>query len=301
MAFQLPESIDSGTPIVAAEHQLNYTAIRDHMNTNLVNKDGSVAMTGALLLPANPTSNMQAAPKQYVDQQRDTRLALTGGTLSGALTVQSTLTTTGAVTLPASDPTNANHAARKAYVDSGDANQLSLTGGTVSGATTFSSNVRIDGAIRTDGVLAFQTTGGATTGTLRGVTPYTDTSSTQRDLNTTRQALNLTVSFTPNRSGWVMLYGVFDVETLAASGAAVVIECSYQLGTGTVNYFTNAAIFKGAASLNGVTRSTVAQNWYLAVTAGTTYNFACWAKSTANSNEYRVNNTHSTLHAIVFT
>lgn len=34
---------------------------------NVVHKDGSVAMTGALTLPANPTAALQAATKQYVD------------------------------------------------------------------------------------------------------------------------------------------------------------------------------------------------------------------------------------------
>ena len=38
-----------------------------HINAQLVHKDGSVAMTGALQLPSNPTANLHAATKQYVD------------------------------------------------------------------------------------------------------------------------------------------------------------------------------------------------------------------------------------------
>ena len=44
-----------------------FDQILSHINTQLVHKDGTVAMTGALVLPGNPTLALQAAPKQYVD------------------------------------------------------------------------------------------------------------------------------------------------------------------------------------------------------------------------------------------
>ena len=47
-------------PVDVTQAQLNSVA-------NAVQKDGSVAMTGALTLPGNPSANLQAAPKQYVD------------------------------------------------------------------------------------------------------------------------------------------------------------------------------------------------------------------------------------------
>lgn len=44
-------------------------------------------MTGALVLPADPSLSTQAARKGYVDTQRDTRVAKTGDSMSGALTL----------------------------------------------------------------------------------------------------------------------------------------------------------------------------------------------------------------------
>ena len=61
-------------------------------------------LTGPVSLPANPASALQAAPKQYVDSQVTTALPLAGGTLAGALTL-------------AGDPTSSLHAATKRYVD----------------------------------------------------------------------------------------------------------------------------------------------------------------------------------------
>jgi hypothetical protein len=74
-------------------------------------------MTGALVLPGNPTTNLQAAPKQYVDTQDALRVAKAGDTMTGALV------------LPA-DPTNNLEAATKQYVDN------SVATGTTSGSRT---------------------------------------------------------------------------------------------------------------------------------------------------------------------
>lgn len=62
-----PNLFVDGTPASADEVNANFDAVVDHINDELVHADGSVAMTGALVLPGNPASNLQAAPKQYVD------------------------------------------------------------------------------------------------------------------------------------------------------------------------------------------------------------------------------------------
>ena len=59
-------------------------------NTNLLAKTGGT-MTGTLTLASDPTSNLEAATKQYVDNatpDMSSRLAVTGGTLSGDLVVE---------------------------------------------------------------------------------------------------------------------------------------------------------------------------------------------------------------------
>lgn len=122
-------------------------------------------MTGALNLHAAPTTNMQAANKQYVDSSieqvasntdsvlrqyidaRDnTRLPLAGGTMTGALTLNA-------------DPTAALHAATKQYVDvksSGSSQaltnytdqavgtRLSNTGGALTGFLTLHADPTLD-------------------------------------------------------------------------------------------------------------------------------------------------------------
>lgn len=45
----------------------NFTDLVNFANTNVVHKDGSVAMTGALTLPGSPSTALQAASKGYVD------------------------------------------------------------------------------------------------------------------------------------------------------------------------------------------------------------------------------------------
>jgi hypothetical protein len=87
-------------------------------------------MTGPLVLPANPTTNLQAAPKQYVDagdatvttnfQNADTNLQ----TQVNAKVTKAGDTLTGPLVL-AADPASALQAATKQYVDAGDAGKLS--------------------------------------------------------------------------------------------------------------------------------------------------------------------------------
>ena len=54
-------------------------------------------ITGPLTLSTAPTATLHAATKSYVDTGDAARLPLTGGTLTGALTVQGNVATTGSV------------------------------------------------------------------------------------------------------------------------------------------------------------------------------------------------------------
>ena len=67
MALIIPNSIDNDTPADAAELQQNFTTIQTYVNTNLLHRDGSVALTPPLLLPGDPTQDNHAANKGYVD------------------------------------------------------------------------------------------------------------------------------------------------------------------------------------------------------------------------------------------
>lgn len=80
-------------------------------------------MTGPIVLPGNPTLNLEAAPKQYVDAANATRLALAGGTMTGAIVL-------------AADPTTALQASTKQYADT----KVALAGGTMTGLLTLSGN-----------------------------------------------------------------------------------------------------------------------------------------------------------------
>lgn len=52
----------------ATDVDFNFKTIQTHVGTELINRDGSVSMTGHLLLTAgNPVTPLGAAPKQYVD------------------------------------------------------------------------------------------------------------------------------------------------------------------------------------------------------------------------------------------
>ena len=77
---------------------------------------------------ATPTNSGDAATKGYVDTGLALKLALAGGTMSGAIAMgTSKITGMG-------NPTSAQDAATKTYVDTADALKLDLAGGTMSGA-----------------------------------------------------------------------------------------------------------------------------------------------------------------------
>ncbi len=104
-SLNVPNSITNGTTADATDVQQNFDAIEAHVNTEVVNRDGSVAMTGELLLPSNPTSNLAASTKSYVDGKdsaMNTRVAALEGkdiviTLTGDVTGTGTITNLGDV------------------------------------------------------------------------------------------------------------------------------------------------------------------------------------------------------------
>ena len=118
-------------------------------------------LTGALTLAADPTAALQAATKEYVDNQIGVALPKSGGTLTGALTLAADPITplqaatkhyvdaaslpvgggtlTGPLTL-AANPVVSLQAATKQYVDSQVSSALPLVGGTLTGMLTLSAD-----------------------------------------------------------------------------------------------------------------------------------------------------------------
>lgn len=75
MALVLPNTVANGVNADGDQLNQNLQTIVTHVNTETINRDGSVAMTGGLLLPGAPTQPNQAATKDYVD----TKTAASGG------------------------------------------------------------------------------------------------------------------------------------------------------------------------------------------------------------------------------
>jgi microcystin-dependent protein len=65
--LSLPNTIIPDTPADAGPIDDNYVAIKDYVNNELINRDGSVAMSAPLHLFADPVSPTDAATKSYVD------------------------------------------------------------------------------------------------------------------------------------------------------------------------------------------------------------------------------------------
>jgi hypothetical protein len=87
-------------------------------------------LTGSLTLSGTPTGATQAANKGYVDQQLATALPLAGGSLSGTLTLAGT-------------PQHFLDAVTKAYADSIAASALLLTGGSLAGTLVLNADPTI--------------------------------------------------------------------------------------------------------------------------------------------------------------
>ena len=67
MTLILPNDILNDTPADAAPVEENYNYIQQYINTNVVLRDGSVAMTGQLTLVGDPIDDDDAVRKGYVD------------------------------------------------------------------------------------------------------------------------------------------------------------------------------------------------------------------------------------------
>jgi microcystin-dependent protein len=67
MTLHLPNDIINGSLADAVPVEQNYELIQDYINNQVINADGSVAMTGPLLLAGSPTQPNQAVNKTYAD------------------------------------------------------------------------------------------------------------------------------------------------------------------------------------------------------------------------------------------
>lgn len=90
-SYIAPEAaVVTGTPISSVSYNNSLADIGTAL-TGSVAADGQTPMTGPLTLAANPTLNLQAAPKQYVDAtaatQAATRVAKAGDTMTGNLAI----------------------------------------------------------------------------------------------------------------------------------------------------------------------------------------------------------------------
>jgi hypothetical protein len=185
-------------------------------------------MTGALVLAANPTANLQAATKQYVDTQSafpeapadgsvygrqgsttswQKAVPLTGGTMTGLLTLSG-------------PPTAANGAATKAYADAklgeaptdgftyGRANSawsqvLPLAGGTLTGPLTLAADptTALGATTKQYSDTKAPINSPALTGTPTAPTPTVDDNTTK--IATTAYVIGQASSATPSMNGTV--------------------------------------------------------------------------------------------------
>ena len=66
---QMPplRTIANGQPVDATDPEYNFDTIEGHLQINVINRDGSVAMQAPLILSGPPTQDSHAANKAYVD------------------------------------------------------------------------------------------------------------------------------------------------------------------------------------------------------------------------------------------
>ena len=67
MAMQQLRSIDNNTPASATDVQWNFGTLATHIDSSLIDRNGTIPMTGQLTLVGTPTQALHAASKQYVD------------------------------------------------------------------------------------------------------------------------------------------------------------------------------------------------------------------------------------------
>jgi hypothetical protein len=120
------------------------------------------SMGGPLILVGNPTSALEAAPKQYVDAGDAAKVAKAGDTMSGPLV------------LPAAAPTLGTHATNKTYVDAGDATAVRYSAQTPTAAEQAQARANIGVARKNyiiNGAMMISQENGATAGTTNGYIP----------------------------------------------------------------------------------------------------------------------------------
>lgn len=67
MSMQQLRSIENNTPASATDVQWNFGTLENHVNSSLIDRNGTIPMTGQLTLAGAPTLALHAASKQYVD------------------------------------------------------------------------------------------------------------------------------------------------------------------------------------------------------------------------------------------
>ena len=67
MALDLQYSLANLTPADASPVEANFNRAEQYINTELIDRAGTTAMTGQLKLIGDPVAALDAAPKQYVD------------------------------------------------------------------------------------------------------------------------------------------------------------------------------------------------------------------------------------------
>lgn len=91
----LPNTISNGQALDATPVQANFSQIVEFLNTEALQRDGSTAMTGQLLLPSDPSSSTHAARKGYVDAA--IAAALAGSTYVGTSQLANLAVTEGKI------------------------------------------------------------------------------------------------------------------------------------------------------------------------------------------------------------
>lgn len=66
--LDLQYDLQNYTPASASPPQANFNRVEQHINQELIERDGTVSMKAQLQLVGDPVNALDAAPKQYVDQ-----------------------------------------------------------------------------------------------------------------------------------------------------------------------------------------------------------------------------------------
>jgi hypothetical protein len=102
--LNIPNTLTNGTTADATDVQQNFDSIETHVNTELVNRDGTIPMTGELLLSGSPTAPLGAATKGYVDNLESSINSSIAALTSSSIAEVGTLTwdqqIVGTVTIP---------------------------------------------------------------------------------------------------------------------------------------------------------------------------------------------------------